>query len=288
MFKHILVPDTGADTDAAVFATALLAARPSGAHLEFLHVRLDVTEIVVAMTSGGIGGGAALQGVVDRLEEEAKAQEQKAWQSFAKFCTDAGISSAGAEPGAGLSADLVMETGNEAQWIAEYGRFADLVVVGRFRDGQDVAMDVLEAALMDTGRPLLIAPTAAPQKLLGTVVIAWKDTPEAARAVSSAMPFIDQAESVVILSVGEDEKTREETSERLRRSLRWHNPATTVRHLERGGRAPVEVLLDAAQSVNATLLIMGGYSHSRLREVVFGGFTQRILNGADLPVLMAH
>jgi nucleotide-binding universal stress UspA family protein len=288
MFKHILVPATGADSDAAVFATALLAARPSGAHLEFLHVRLDVTEIVVAMTSGGIGGGAALQGVVDRLEDEAKAQEQKAWQAFATFCAEAGISNGGAQPGSGLSADLAVETGNEAQWLAEYGRFADLVVVGRMREGQEVAMDVLEAALMDTGKPLLIAPAVAPAKLLGTVVIAWKDAPEAARAVSSAMPFIDQAERVVILSVGEDEKTGEETSERLLRSLRWHNPATSVQHLERGGRAPVEVLLGAAKSLDATLLIMGGYSHSRLREVVFGGFTQRVLNGADLPVLMAH
>jgi nucleotide-binding universal stress UspA family protein len=288
MFKHILVPATGATTDAAVFATALQAARPSGAHLEFLHVRVDVTEIVVAMTSGGIGGGGAMQGVIDRLEEEAKVQEQKAWQAFATFCGDAGISSGGAQPGSGLSADLAVETGNEAQWLAEYGRFADLVVVGRMRDGQEVAMDVMEAALMDTGKPLLIAPAAAPAKLLGTVVIAWKDAPEAARAVSSAMPFIDKAEKVVILSVGEDEKTREETSERLQRSLRWHNPATTVQHLDRGGRAPVDVLLDAAKAVDASLLIMGGYSHSRLREVVFGGFTQRVLNAADLAVLMAH
>ena len=288
MFKHILVPATGSGSDAAVFATALLAARPSGAHLEFLHVRLDVTEIVVSMTSGGIGGGAALQGVVDRLEEEAKVQEQKAWQSFAKFCTEAGISSSGAEPGTGLSADLLVETGSEAQWIAEYGRFADLVVVGRARDGEEVAMEVLEAALMDTGRPLLIAPAKPPAQLLGTVAIAWKDTPEAARAVSSAMPFIDRAESVVILSVSEDERSREQTSERLQRSLRWHKSATTVRHLDRGGRAPVDVLLEAARSINASMLIMGGYSHSRLREVVFGGFTQRILNDADLPVLMAH
>ena len=288
MFKHILVPATGATTDAAVFTTALLAARPSGAHLEFLHVRLDVTEIVVAMTSGGVGGGAAMQGVVDKLEDETKAQEQKAWQAFAAFCGDAGISNGGGKPGSGLSADLMVETGNESQWLAEYGRFADLLVVGRVRDGEAVALDVLEAALMDTGRPLLIAPKVAPAKLLGTVVIAWKDAPEAARAVSSAMPFIEQAEKVKILSVGEDEKTGEATSERLQRSLRWHNPATTVQHLERGGRAPVEVLLEAAKAQGATLLIMGGYSHSRLREVVFGGFTQHVLNGADLPVLMAH
>src|SRR5277367_5661233 len=107
MFKHILVPATGAATDAAVFATALLAARPSGAHLEFLHVRVDVTEIVVAMTSGGVGSGTAMQGVVDRLEDETKAQEQKAWQAFAGFCGDAGISNGGGQSGAGLSADLM-------------------------------------------------------------------------------------------------------------------------------------------------------------------------------------
>jgi nucleotide-binding universal stress UspA family protein len=283
MFKHILVPATGAATDKGVFATALLAARPSGAHLEFLHVRVDVTETLVAMTAGGVGGGAALQGVVDRLEDETKAQEQKAWQAFAEFCNAAGIAN-----GTGVTADLVVETGNEAQWLAEYGRFADLVVVGRERDGEAVALDILEAALMDTGRPLLIAPKVAPEKLLGTVVIAWKDTPEAARAVSAAMPLLDQAEKIVVLTVGEDHKTDQEACDRLQRSLRWHNPATSVQFLERGGRAPVDVLQDAAKSLGATLLVMGGYSHSRLREVVFGGFTQRMLAGCDLPVLMAH
>jgi nucleotide-binding universal stress UspA family protein len=204
------------------------------------------------------------------------------------LCTDAGIATGGSQPGTGLTADMVVETGNEAQWLAEYGRFADLVVVGRVRDGEAVALDVLEASLMDTGRPLLIAPAAAPEKLLGTVVIAWKDTPEAARAVSSAMPLIDRAEKLVILTVGEDEKTGQDAAERLQRSLRWHNPATSVKFLERGGRAPVDVLQDAAKSLGATLLVMGGYSHSRLREVVFGGFTQRMLAGCDLPVLMAH
>jgi len=288
MYKHVLVPATGTAGDAAVFQTALLAAKPFGAHIEFLHARVDVTEVVVAMTAGGVGGGGAVQSVVDRLEEDSKAQEAKAWAAFTAFCEASKLPTGGAGPGAGLCADMIVETGNESQWIAEYGRFADLVVVGRRRDTDDVALDVLEAALMDTGKPLLIAPSTPPAKLLGTVVIAWKDTPEAARAVASAMPLIDHAEKVVILSVGEGETTGEPSAERLQRALRWHNPATTVQVLDRGGRAPVEVLLDAAKAQGATLLVMGGYSHSRLREVVFGGFTQRILNDADIPVLMAH
>ena len=72
------------------------------------------------------------------------------------------------------------------------------------------------------------------------------------------------------------------------RSLRWHNPDTSVRQLGRERRKPVEVLLEEAQRLRASLIVMGGYSHSRLREVVFGGFTNRILSGVDLPVLMAH
>ena len=288
MYKHVLVPATGTAGDAAVFQTALLAARPFGAHIEFLHARVDVTEVVVAMSAGGVGGGGAVQSVVDRLEEDSKAQEAKAWAAFTAFCEANKLPTGGSGPGAGLCADMIVETGNESQWIAEYGRFADLVVVGRRRDTDDVALDVLEAALMDTGKPLLIAPAAPPAKLLGTVVIAWKDTPEAARAVASAMPLIDNAEKVVILAVAEGETTGEPSAERLQRALRWHNPATTVQVLDRAGRAPVEVLLDAAKAEGATLLVMGGYSHSRLREVVFGGFTQRILNDADIPVLMAH
>ena len=71
-------------------------------------------------------------------------------------------------------------------------------------------------------------------------------------------------------------------------ALRWHNKATTVQVLGRNGRAPVEILLEGAKAAGATLLVMGGYSHSRLREVVFGGFTKRVLHGAELPVLMAH
>ncbi len=288
MFKHIVVPATGTAIDASVFQTALLAARPFGAHIGFLHARIDVTEVVVAMSAGGIGGGSGVQTMIDRLESDSKAQEQKAWTGFTAFCESAGLSTAGAVPGTGLCADMTVETGSEAQWLTEHGRFADLVVVGRTRDGEDVAMDVLEAALMDTARPLLIAPRTPPQSLLGTVVIAWKDTTEAARAVAAALPLIDHAERVVILSVGEADDAEELSAQHLQRALRWHNAATSVQLLKPDSRAPVELLLDTAASLGATLLVMGGYGHSPLREVVFGGFTQRILNQADLPVLLAH
>ena len=288
MYKYLLVPATGAPVDEAVFATALLAARPFSAHLEFLHVRVDVTEIVISMSTGGLGGGGAVQGVVDKLEAESKQLETHAWQGVDAFCERNAIPRGTPRPGEGLSAEFTVETGSDAQWIAEYGRFADLVVVGRAQPGREMAMEVLEAALMDTGRPLLVAPLTAPRTLLGTVVIAWKDTPEAARAVAAAAPLLERAERVVIVTVVEEDEAREHTSDRLLRSLRWHNPNTCVRQLGRERRKPVDVMLQEAERVQASLIVMGGYSHSRLREVVFGGFTHRILSGVDIPVLMAH
>jgi len=288
MYKYILVPATGSASDETVFETAALAARPFGAHLEFLHVRVDVTEVVISMSTGGIGGGGAVQGVVDKLEAESGQIETRARRSVEDFCARYAIPPAVARPGEGLSAEFTVETGGDAQWISEYGRFADLVVVGRAQPGREMAMEVLEAALMDTGRPLLVAPPGVPQTLLGTIVIAWKDTPEAAHAVAAAMPLLERAERVVIVSVVREDNPREYTSDRLLRCLRWHNPNTSVRQLGRERRKPVDVLLQEASRLQASLVVMGGYSHSRLREVVFGGFTNRILAGVDIPVLMAH
>jgi nucleotide-binding universal stress UspA family protein len=288
MYKYVLVPATGAASDEAVFETALLAARPSSAHLAFLHVRVDVTEVVVSMSTGGLGGGGAVEGVVDRLEAESRQLEGRARQAFEAFCDSNHIPHAAPRPGEGLSAAFTVETGSGAQWIAEYGRFADLVVVGRAQPGREGAMEMLEAALMDTGRPLLVAPAEARPTLLGTVVIAWKDTPEASRAVAAAMPLLEGCEQVVIVTVTEENEPREPTCERLLRTLLWHNPNTTIHQLGREGRRPVDVLLQEAARLDASLVVMGGYSHSRLREVVFGGFTNHILSGAAQPVLMAH
>jgi nucleotide-binding universal stress UspA family protein len=123
---------------------------------------------------------------------------------------------------------------------------------------------------------------------VGTVAIAWKDTPEAAHAVAAAMPFVRRATRVVILSVEEDAKSTEPSCERLRHAIRWQNPRVIVHHLQQDGRHPVETMLEGVATLGADLLVMGGYSHSRMREVVFGGFTRRVLKSAELPVLMAH
>lgn len=288
MLNYILVPATGSEEDAPAFNAAVAVARRWNAHLAFLHVRVDARQVLIAVAAGDMGGGAGYDDLLSTIEAEAADQQAKALDAVRAFCDREGIA-LDRDPGAdGVTAEWLSETGDEPTWLARHGRTADLLVPGRAREGEPVAMNVLEAALMSTGRPMLLAPARTPETIGGTVAIAWKDTAEAAHAVSAATPFIDAAERVVILSVQETRDVDDRSCERLCHALRWRNRNVGVQRCVAGEVPAATVMLDAAAKLGADLLVMGGYSHSRVREMVLGGFTRHVLHGADLPVLMAH
>jgi nucleotide-binding universal stress UspA family protein len=284
----VLILATGEAADAPVFATALAVARRFDSHLCFLHVRPDVRQEISSLAAPEVGVFVGVGDTMDRLERDADQRERTAERAWRELCAREGIAIRSAPPAVGLSAEWQSEIGAESAWIAAYGRVADLIVVGRARTGRGVAMEVLEAALMDTGRPVLIAPSEVAASVGRIVTIAWKDTPEAASAVAAARGFIREAERVVIMTVEEEPDSDDHSGKRLQRALRWYNPRVLLRRLTREPRAPVETLLEAAVRVESDLLVMGGYGHTRLREAVFGGFTRRVLEHAALPVLMSH
>ena len=286
MIKTILVPVTGTDADSGVFAAALHVARFFGAHLDFLHVRLDPGEIAASLATD-FSGGAAPALLIERLEEDAAQRAEKAQKSVQAFCEREKlvVGTAASDPET-VSAQWHQESGNEAAWIAEYGRTSDLLMGGRSAENGGTGRAILEAALLDTGRPLLI-PGPAPMTP-ETIAIAWKSTREAAHAVTAASPFLAKAKRIVILTVPEDGRTDREAGTRLFATLHRHNPATEARHLQPGPRGAAETLLAAAAEIGAGLLVMGGYGHSRMRELIFGGVTEHVLRTAALPVLMAH
>jgi len=287
MIKTILVPATGSDRDNAVFASALTVARAFAAHLDFLHVRPDAAATAVAMASDG-GGATMVGGLIDRLEEEAGRREEQARRLFDGFCTRERLVLADSPSGVQApSARWLREVGAEPYWVAEHGRAADLVVIGRPGEDEGVSLDTIEGALIDSGRPLLIPAEAPLIALPETVAIAWKPSSQAARALTGAAPFLDIAKQVVILSVEEDRRAPEEEADRLMAALRWRGVPVSVGHLQHGPQSAPETLLSAAKE-HAALLVMGGYGRSRLREWIFGGFTLHVLRGAEVPVLMAH
>jgi nucleotide-binding universal stress UspA family protein len=288
MIKTILVPATGSDRDSTIFASALAVARAFAAHLDFLHVRPDAAATAVAIASDG-GGATMVGGLINRLEEDASQREEKAKQLFQRFCEREGLTVSDASPGSQApSAQWLREIGAEPYWVAEYGRAADLLVIGRPGEDEGVSLDTIEGALIDSGRPLLI-PAAVPLTVLPeTIAIAWKAAPQAARALTAASPFLQIAKQIVILTVGEDRRAPEEEADRLMAGLRWHGVPVSVRRLQpTADSSGPETLLSAATE-HKGLLVMGGYGRSRLREWIFGGFTLHVLRGAEVPVLMAH
>jgi nucleotide-binding universal stress UspA family protein len=284
MIKTILAPATGDDDDAAVFAAALAVARRFGGHLDVLHVHADPAEIAAAFAADA-GAEVVTSGLTERFEAEADQREELARKSFEAFCKRERLSIGAARPRSGaLSAQWHREIGSETGWIVEYGRSSDLLVVGRPAEG--AARDVIEAALLDTGRPVLI-PGAVPLDP-EIVAIAWKSTREAARAVTAAAPFLAEAKRVTILTAAEHDPLDRDSATRMFATVQRHNPATEVRYVPRGSRGVAETLLATAAEVGADLLVMGGYNHSRVRELILGGVTEHVLRSATLPVLIAH
>jgi len=241
------------------------------------------------MASADMGMAAGLDSTISDMESEADTRERTADSAWRDFAAAHGIKLAERPCSSSvMTYEWLTETGSSADWLAEYGRVSDLVVVGRERQGGALSMDLMEAALMETGKPVMIAPDMPPTGVDGTVAIAWKNTKEAAGAITAALPFVRWAARVIVFTVDEDGEVKDKSHLRLVSSLRWHNPNVSLQVLQRHGRAPVTVLLEAVAKAGGNLLVMGGYGHTRLREAVFGGFTRAVLEQAPVTVLMAH
>lgn len=172
--------------------------------------------------------------------------------------------------------------------LVEQARAADLVVVGR-RGRGDADSGPLGVppgpVLMEAGRPVLVVPPRLVHLHAARIVVAWKDGPEARRAVSAVLPFLHGADEVAVVTVGGD--GRHEGTKAVAGHLARHGAHVTTHLLEATGSDGGEIL-DFALRQDADLIVMGAYGHSRLREWIFGGVTREVLERAQVCCLMCH
>ena len=180
-----------------------------------------------------------------------------------------------------------------AAGFAQQALYADLVVLGQREPGQsrrELPADFNESVIIASGKPALVVPHIGwPGAIGDTIVIAWKETREAARAVTAALPLLRRARQVHVLGwAAEAPAAVHGIRLDLHGFLRAHGVSAV---LHDGGTEPAAVgdmLLSRAFDLEADLLVMGCYGHSRGRELVLGGATRTILGSMTLPVLMAH
>ncbi|HJO69041.1 MAG TPA: universal stress protein [Rhodospirillales bacterium] len=188
----------------------------------------------------------------------------------------------------GPSASWRTINGDEAQVVATYGGAFDLIVVGHPGEGSGyLSNDTVQAALLATGTAVLVAPPSAPETIGRRILVGWNRSIQAGRAVSAAIPFLRRAEKVVLFSVTTGAKQGPATADVARR-LAWHGVVATVTEVPPDYRPVGEVLLTEVHELDADLLVMGAYSHHRLRELILGGVTRDVLPAAEIPVLMAR
>jgi nucleotide-binding universal stress UspA family protein len=186
----------------------------------------------------------------------------------------------------GPTASFASVTGREEDLVAQQARLADLTVVPHPEAGEDVSSsDALHAVLFDSGRPVLIAPRTAPPSIGTRVCVAWNGTAESAAAVYASLPWLERAQAVRVLSA-EEYQRRGPGAQNLAAYLALHGvraELATFRPLDRDVGAG---MLAAARDFGSDLLVMGAYSHSRLRQLILGGIDGRLWQAITVLVAM--
>ena len=283
--RKLLLPLTGTAAGESALATALMVARIWGAHVTALHVRVDSRD--VAPLAGEGLSGAMIEEMMSATEKESTQRSDAVRTMFDRFVQRHNVVVSAARPNAPEpTASYATITGREDDMVAQQARLADLTVVPHPEAGDDVSSsDALHAVLFDSGRPVLVAPVAIPASIGTRVCVAWNGTAESAAAMLAAIPWMQKAQAVRILSADEYQR-RGPAAPDLAAYLALHGIRTegaTFRPIERDvGRG----MLAAAKEFGADLLCMGAYSHSRLRQLILGGVTRHVLENAQLPVLM--
>jgi nucleotide-binding universal stress UspA family protein len=282
-YKTILACLNDIETATATLGLAFLVGKDHAAHIEALHVIPDASSFRPLI--GETVAETIIEEIMTKAENKAKERAGLVRDLFEKACAGQGIAIAAAPSAEERpTAAWRQEVGREVENVAKAGLLADMVVMARPLPDQETAISHINVILMESGRPLLLAPPILPATVGRTVAVLWNGSAEASRAVAAAIPFLQRAAKVAILSARED---RETTPGELARYLGWHGVPASIRTVAAAGDAG-KALSDEAKAMGADLIVMGAYTHSRLRQLILGGVTRHMLQAADLPVFLSH
>ncbi len=290
--KIVMAPLTGGKTDRPVLDAAYLLACSTKAHIHVVFLLRDPADVLASSAGIGMGGGMAV-GILESISEAAIEQVENARKTaqahYDSWRQETGVREASDPTGIDeVTAERSEVSGDPRRNLINMGRLVDVICI--MNAGASIEYDskvLMEAALMETSSAVLLAPSNIDTPPIKSVAIAWNNSLEATRAVMHAMPILTNAETVTVLA-GIGNQVSLEDVDVFVASLRWHGVDAKSQVFTAEGVILSDRLQVEAQAAGAQLLVLGAYSHSRLREFVMGGVTDDIVQAARMPVLMVH
>jgi nucleotide-binding universal stress UspA family protein len=285
--RRLVVLLTGMSCDQKASAAAVGLAKRIGAHVEGLFIRLDASEIVPRLGEGL--SGAAIDNILDATTKMANEASARARATLVAAAARADLQLASAPTDRpGLSVYFHDIEGPAVDVLDSESRLADLVIFGEPGEGAPVDwMGRIEHTLLALRRPILIARGGIAANFGEKVLVGYDGSLEAANALARAAPLFVAAKEVEVLQIRESDLIVDHAGAAVR-YLRQHG-ANASAHEMKLTRAHVgEEIAGRANAVWASLIVMGGYGRSRLRELILGGTTRYLVNHAPVPVLLAH
>ena len=225
---------------------------------------------------------------VERYEHDIAEQVKKARHVFESFMQKHDVPRSTAST-VSLSFGWLDNVPESDSFVGSYGRVFDVIVMRRpDLNSSGLYNRAVETCLFESGRPIILSPPLPPRQIATNVLIAWNCSTEQARAIALAMPLLQKANRVTVLTVIGGTGVPGPSAEQLIRYLQRNGIVAEPLRVELDGRSTGEAILATAQSLGSDLLIKGAYTQSRLRQMIFGGATQHVLENAALPVLLAN
>ena len=286
MFRTILIPADGTPESKRCLKIGFEWAQHLESHVKVLHVRPDPKDTVPLLGEGM--SVAMIEDMMDIALKEGSARSAAARLAFDNIVTELGASITESPVSKGLSTHWFETVGREDDTISAHGRLADLIVAARPSAESDVSTNLnLNAAIFDTGRPVLVVPPIECSATADKIVISWNGSAQSARAVAFALPILKCAQSVTALTIDSGNILGQRAPE-LETYLRWHGVDAKTETISGSPSAVGPKLMELLMSENADLLVMGAYTHSRMRRLILGGVTRYVLEESSVKVLMAH
>jgi len=278
--KTVLVPTENHDAMRSALETALLLARRYGSYIEGFALRWTINQF--------IGGDVPVPIPLAAHSQDIAEEANQARQIFESFMQKHNVPRSTKTAGA-LSFGWMDEAPEGESFVGNYGRVFDVIVMNR-PDANSTGLyyRAIESGLFESGRPILLSPPSPPSQIATNVLIAWNRSTEQARTIALAMPLLQKADRVTVLTVSGGTEVPGPSAEQLVRYLQRNGIATEPLAVELDGRSTGEAILATAKSLSCDLLIKGAYTQSRFRQMIFGGATRYVLENAALPVLMAN